>query len=88
VELVMVSNIDNNVKESMKKIGEILSQEFPYSKIIYSRKKVDGHYNVHLEFIKPDDVNKFIEVAHRSIKIYGLGIDVPVRMRYKKISEN
>lgn len=84
----MVKNIDNNVKESMKKVGEILNQEFPYSKVIYSHEKVDGHYHVNLEFIKPDDINKFIEIARRSIQKYGLGIDVPVRMRYKKISEN
>ena len=88
MEIDMVNDKTSVVKESMKKVGKILSQEFPYSKIIYSRKMVDGHYHVHLDFIKPDDVNKFIEIAHRSIQIYGLGIDVPVRMRYKKISEN
>ena len=49
---------------------------------------INGNFHIRLDYIKPNDVNKFIEVAEDSIKRYGIGIDVPVLMRYRKISEN
>jgi hypothetical protein len=76
------------VKDSMEKIGKIFKREFPYSEIIFDHKKVNGHYYVHLDRIKPDDVDKFIEVSFDSSKLHGIGVDIPILMRYKKIEEN
>jgi len=76
------------VKHSMEKMGEILKKEFPYSTVVFDHKKKDGHYYVHLDHIRPHDVDKFIEVAYDTSKKHGIGIDIPVLMRYKKISEN
>ena len=76
------------VRDSMDKIGKILKREFPYSNIILDHKKRDGHYYVHMDRIRPDDVDKFIEIAFDSSKLHGIGVDIPVLMRYKKIEEN
>lgn len=76
------------VKDSMEKMGKILQKEFPYTKIIFDHRKKNGHYHVHLEHIRPDDVDKFIELSFDISRLHGIGANIPVLMRYKKIEES
>jgi hypothetical protein len=74
-------------KDSMKKISEILKKEFPYTQILHDTTPVDGFYNISLEHIKSEDVDKFISVLHDSSSKHGIGVGLPILIRYNKIFE-
>ena len=76
-----------NPKESLEKISKTLKSEFPYAKVTKRTTKKDGYYNVSLNHITSDDVNKFIDVVCDVSHKHGIGIGVPVMIRYKKIEE-
>ncbi len=73
--------------DSMKKISEVLKREFPYTQIIHDTTPVDGFYNINLEHLKSEDVDKFISVLHDSGKKHGLGSGLPIMIRYNKVLE-
>ena len=81
-----MKTLKNNIeKQNVNEIVSVFKKEFPYSKIKNTVTKRNGYYNVYLDCIHDSDVNKFITVMFESSCKFGIGIGIPVRIRYKKI---
>ena len=61
-----LKNIHKHViaKNSIDKAKKIFESEFPYSFVSYDKKTDDGFYQIYLDKIYKNDVDKFIKILY------------------------
>jgi len=77
----------NIAKDSLEKISATLKKEFPYTKVLKNTIKKDGYYNVSLDHIRASDIDKFIKIVYDTSHRHGVGVGIPIMIRYHKIVE-